>query len=278
MPPLLHAGLKRQPAGYRFATADYDLLQAIVIHHGELWARLDGAPPTRLRRGMALLLRPGSRFELACPRRGYDGVFAIASAGRVGRGRSHSFPAGRHLAVLAGEMRHAIASGVAARPGVLDDFARLFLRLAEMAGAPPPPTPEPWAERVERLLDFHLYSATPVSEILRGLPLSARQIHRHYRAATGKGVKRALVEYKIAEAKKLLANSAINITTIAMELGFPSSQHFATRFRAIVGATPSAFRAGRSPLASGDDARAGSAPSSPRRSLTPSRASAVLRR
>lgn len=248
MSPLLHAGLKRQPAGYRFATADYGLLQAIVIHHGELWARLDGDPPARLRRGMALLLRPGSRFELACPRRGYDGVFAVASAEGVGRGRSHGFPAGRHLAVLAGEMRLAIASGAAARPGLLEDFARLLLRLAEQAGAPPTPTPEPWAERVERLLDFHLYSATPVSEILRGLSLGARQIHRHYRAATGKGVKRALIERKIAEAKKLLANPALDITTIAMELGFPSSQHFATRFRAIVGATPSAFRAGRCPL------------------------------
>jgi AraC-like DNA-binding protein len=245
MRTIVNAGLKRQPTGYRFSTLGYDLLQAIVVQDGELVAHFEGEAPARVRRGMALLLRPGSRFRLACPRRGYEGVFAVAQGAGEPRGPSRLFPAGRSLAVVAGEMRHAIESGAAAHPGLRDAFAGLLLRLAESAGAPPRPAPEPWAARVGRLLDFHLYSSAPVSEILRGLPLGARQIHRHYRAATGKGVKRALLERKVAEAKKLLANPALSVTAIAMELGFPSSQHFATQFRAVAGTTPSAWRAAR---------------------------------
>ncbi|MCC7518765.1 MAG: AraC family transcriptional regulator [Verrucomicrobiae bacterium] len=239
---ILHAGLKQQPSGYRFATYDYDQLQVIVVQNGELAVELEGDPIRRARRGMVLLLRPGSRFRLACPRRGYDGVFAVARAAEERPGPSRLLPAGRSLAVVAGEMRHAIESGAAAHPGLLHAFAALILRLAEAAGDASLPASEPWADRVGRLLNFHLYSSTPVAEILRGLPLGARQIHRHYKAATGKGVKRDLLERKIAEAKRLLANPTISVTAVAMELGFPSSQHFATCFRAITGTTPTAFQ------------------------------------
>lgn len=242
MRSIVNAGLKRQPTGYRFATGNYDLLQAIVVQNGELVVELEGGPARRAHRGMALLLRPGSRFKLSCPRHGYDGVYAVVPApeGRVGPSRL--FPADRTLAVVAGEMRHEIESGATAHPGLLNDFAALLLRLAECAGAPVSPAADSWANRVVRLLDSHLYSSTPVAEILRGLPLGARQIHRYFHRATGQGVKRHLLERKIAEAKKLLANPALKITAIAMDLGFPSSQHFATQFRAIAGHTPGAWR------------------------------------
>lgn len=242
MRTILNAGLKRQPTGYRFTTSSYDLLQAIVIQNGELVVELEGAPPRRALRGMAVLLRPGSRFRLSCPRRGYDGVSVVAPAAEGKSGPSQLLPAGRTLAVVAVEMRNAIECGAAAQDGLLHDFAALLLRLTESAAAPVEPASDTWAERIVRLLDSHLYSSTPVAEILRGLPLGARQIHRHVHAATGKGVKRYLLERKIAEARKLLANPALKITAIAMDLGFPSSQHFATQFRAIAGTTPSAFR------------------------------------
>jgi AraC-like DNA-binding protein len=242
MRTIANAGLKRQPPGYRFATSNYDLLQAIVVQNGELVVKLEDGSTRRAIRGMALLLRPGSRFMLSCPRRGYDGVFVVVPASKEQTGPSHLFPAGRTLAVVAIEMRNAIESGAAAHPGLLHAFAALLLRLVENAEAPVSPSGDSWADRVGHLLDSHLYSSTPVAEILRGLPLGARQIHRHFQAATGKGVKRHLLERKIMEAKKLIANPALKITAIAMDLGFPSSQHFATQFRAIVGMTPSAWR------------------------------------
>jgi AraC-like DNA-binding protein len=47
---------------------------------------------------------------------------------------------------------------------------------------------------------------------------------------------------KLAEARKLLVETSLPVSTIAAELGFPSSQHFATRFRKLTGQSPSALR------------------------------------
>jgi AraC-like DNA-binding protein len=51
-----------------------------------------------------------------------------------------------------------------------------------------------------------------------------------------------LINIRITEAIKLLKRSEVHITDIALDVGFYSSQHFATTFKKLTGYTPSEFR------------------------------------
>lgn len=51
-----------------------------------------------------------------------------------------------------------------------------------------------------------------------------------------------LINIRISEAIKLLKKTEINVTNIALDTGFYSSQHFATTFKKLTGYTPSEYR------------------------------------
>jgi AraC-like DNA-binding protein len=51
-----------------------------------------------------------------------------------------------------------------------------------------------------------------------------------------------LINIRISEAIKLLKKPEVNVTNIALDMGFYSSQHFATTFKKLTGYTPSQFR------------------------------------
>lgn len=51
-----------------------------------------------------------------------------------------------------------------------------------------------------------------------------------------------LINIRISEAIKLLKKPEVNVTNIALDIGFYSSQHFATTFKKLTGYTPSQFR------------------------------------
>ncbi|MEN9884622.1 MAG: hypothetical protein RLZZ420_1839 [Bacteroidota bacterium] len=51
-----------------------------------------------------------------------------------------------------------------------------------------------------------------------------------------------LINIRISEAIKLLKKKEVNMTNIALDLGFYSSQHFATTFKKLTGYTPSEYR------------------------------------
>jgi AraC-like DNA-binding protein len=51
-----------------------------------------------------------------------------------------------------------------------------------------------------------------------------------------------LINIRISESIKLLKRSDVHVTDIAMDVGFYSSQHFATTFKKLTGYTPSEFR------------------------------------
>jgi len=51
-----------------------------------------------------------------------------------------------------------------------------------------------------------------------------------------------LINIRITEAIKLLKRPNVHVTDIALDVGFYSSQHFATTFKKLTGYTPSEFR------------------------------------
>jgi AraC-like DNA-binding protein len=114
----------------------------------------------------------------------------------------------------------------------------LFEQLASMrAGLTGTPTE---LVRLRALLDQHLEEST-LAWAARRLGVSPRGLQRVLLDA-GTSFRAERVHARIRKAKWLLSTSDMPLSDVALEVGCPSQQHFASLFRAQVGTTPSAWR------------------------------------
>lgn len=245
MKRVLGAGRKHQPRGYRNELRDYPQFMVLVVLRGELVVddhrvREAVAPPG------VVVLTPGIDVVLSTPRTGYHGFYV------EGLPEECDLPPGAHrirpdagILQTVADIEHELA-----HPSPDDATPALYqLLLARCARRCRPDGARAdaalVAEQVDRLLRANLYRQAPLDDILAPLPLGRRQLARIYRRERGTTIKRAQLALKIAEARALLRSPQLSVTAIAFDLGFPSSQHFATAFRAIAGMSPQAWR--RSP-------------------------------
>lgn len=254
------SALKSQPPGYTFSTDRYEMFQVIVVSSGELHLTLEGSTPAHRRTlgpgGVAILRREGS-FKLASPSTGYRGVcyldFEATEEAFVGD--PLSLLAGRWLRDLAELLEDALcrgdSSGNSGRstPALLGEaMARRALAEANTEpagddGDDPPALSAVWAARVADVVHATIYfGAADFRERLAALPLSYRQLCRHFAREYGVSIGRYRSDARIAEAKRLLRSGGLSVTAVAHELRYPSSQKFAAQFRATTGCTPSEFR------------------------------------
>jgi len=103
-----------------------------------------------------------------------------------------------------------------------------------------------YRQRICRAMNFisqHLDREPSLEEIARSANFSAFHFHRIFKAVTGETVfgfmRRLRLEWA---ANRLLGQPQEDITTVAMECGFSSSQNFAKAFRAQFNASPTEFR------------------------------------
>ena len=103
-----------------------------------------------------------------------------------------------------------------------------------------------YRQRVCRAMNFisdNLDRELTLEEIARAASFSPFHFHRIFKAATGEPVfgfmRRLRLEWA---ANRLLSNPRGDVTSIALDCGFSSSQNFAKAFRARYGTSPSAFR------------------------------------
>lgn len=82
-----------------------------------------------------------------------------------------------------------------------------------------------------------------VDELARHAGLSVSHFKRRFKAETGLSPRQFILRDKVEAAKRKLQEGR-SVTDVALDLGFVSSQYFATVFRRITGTTPSAFRRG----------------------------------
>ncbi len=91
-------------------------------------------------------------------------------------------------------------------------------------------------------LEARLGSDVGLAEIAAEVGLTPRHYTRLFQAATGLPPHAWVMRRRIEHACELLADPARTVTDVALELGFASSQHFATTFRKHTGQTPSNYR------------------------------------
>ncbi|MBN1809797.1 MAG: helix-turn-helix transcriptional regulator [Planctomycetes bacterium] len=243
-------GRKSQPPGYRYETTCYDQLQVIYITTGRLIFETGGAD-TVLQRGGVALLRETSAFSLRCERIGYRGIWWADYTRSVPafRGSAAAFVADAGIHALAEMMLAEIRSPSLGSAELMNSIGRSLawraVRLAETGAAnyDPRGAARFWAEAARQAVDANLYTGLGVREALSSLGMSYRQVSRHFTEIFGVAPKEYQVRARIAEAERLLATTSLPVTTVALELGYCSSQHFATQFQEATGRSPREYRA-----------------------------------
>jgi AraC-like DNA-binding protein len=96
--------------------------------------------------------------------------------------------------------------------------------------------------RLEQTLRENLAHQWTVEEMAALVGLGTTAFSEKVKNFTGFSPLNYLINIRISEAIKLLKRQNVNVTDIALDIGFYSSQHFATTFKKFTGYTPSEFR------------------------------------
>lgn len=119
--------------------------------------------------------------------------------------------------------------------------------LLEVIAAAHTHTVPPGEARLEQLLN-EIRSAPekdyPLDQLARQAGMAPSHLTARFRALTGLPPRQFLLDCRMKAARRLLQETPLPVTEIALRLGFCSSQHFANLFRRHTGVTPLACRAG----------------------------------
>jgi AraC-like DNA-binding protein len=96
--------------------------------------------------------------------------------------------------------------------------------------------------KLEETLRKNLSHQWTVEEMAALVGLGTTAFNEKVKNFTGFSPLNYLINIRISEAIKLLKRQDENVTDIALETGFYSSQHFSTTFKKLTGYTPSQFR------------------------------------
>ncbi|WP_333819542.1 AraC family transcriptional regulator [Ohtaekwangia sp.] len=96
--------------------------------------------------------------------------------------------------------------------------------------------------KLEETLRQNLSHQWTVEEMAALIGLGTTAFSEKVKNYTGFSPLNYLINIRISEAIKLLKKQEMNVTTIALETGFYSSQHFSTTFKKLTGYTPVEFR------------------------------------
>lgn len=102
--------------------------------------------------------------------------------------------------------------------------------------------------KLEQTLRENLSHQWTVEEMAALVGLGITAFSEKVKSFTGFSPLNYLINIRISEAIKLLKRQDVHVTDIALDVGFYSSQHFATTFKKLTGYTPSEFRKKNLPL------------------------------
>ncbi|MFN4033341.1 MAG: helix-turn-helix transcriptional regulator [Fimbriimonadales bacterium] len=103
----------------------------------------------------------------------------------------------------------------------------------------------PDESRLQAALEYlqsHLSDPNALQKVSQRLHVSPRQCQRLFRVAMGCSPSEYLTELRLRRAAALLVSTNLNVSEIALEVGYLSLSHFSRVFRERFGKTPRAFR------------------------------------
>ena len=119
-------------------------------------------------------------------------------------------------------------------------------RAQDGAAAPGESRVSAWARRVMALLDEQVGAPeVGLLAVADQLGLGERELRGRFLTEVGCTPAQYLTRLRVQAAQQRLAESPQRVTQIAFDLGFTSSQYFATFFRKHVGQSPAEYRSGR---------------------------------
>lgn len=104
------------------------------------------------------------------------------------------------------------------------------------------PDSEKWLSDVLEYMDHHLEENLQVPDFAAISRLSVSRFKARFREIVGTAPAEFFLAKRIRAAQERLARTSLPVTRIAHDLGFSSSQSFATTFRRFSGKTPTDFR------------------------------------
>ncbi|MHB9110706.1 MAG: helix-turn-helix domain-containing protein [Armatimonadota bacterium] len=243
------AGIKGRTPGYRYDTTGLDHFQLIYVLTGELFMTVQNhvmpAHPDDV-----VIMPFGSAFRLHCEGQSYQGVFVnytgeLPPAYQGWEGRV--LPGSPAMRAVAGLLNEEIRRSGQGAEAILHHLGMtlVLLGMRLVQGEPAETvtrTADTWVELARQRIERTIYSGQSLREILAGVPLSYRQLARHFQAVLGMTPKQYQQQCRLREAERLLRTTRQSITSIALELGFNSSQHFSALFRRERGECPSSYR------------------------------------
>jgi len=96
----------------------------------------------------------------------------------------------------------------------------------------------PAVVRVKELLDHQYQQPWRLADLARVAGLSPTHLAELFTRDVGVPPRQYLLQVRIERAKEYLTQKVVPITTLAIELGFSSSQHFAAAFKRLTGKSP----------------------------------------
>ena len=100
---------------------------------------------------------------------------------------------------------------------------------------------EAQCRKLRRHIDDRLGEELRLAELSALCGLGERQFSILFRRAFGKPVHRYVLEQRLAQGARWLANGSYDIAEIALRTGFSSQSHFTTMFRRAYGVTPRCY-------------------------------------
>lgn len=91
-------------------------------------------------------------------------------------------------------------------------------------------------------LNQHLREPVPMSALVRRVGFSRSHLFAIFKSVTGMTPNDYYLRIRIEKAQQLLARSDCQVTDVALETGFSSSQYFSSVFRKYTGQTPVEYR------------------------------------
>ncbi len=121
------------------------------------------------------------------------------------------------------------------------------LKRAALARLPPASTTHAASHRelvaqAEAFMERSFWRSLTRADISRAVGMSEPHLGRLFRSSTGRSVLQRLIEIRIEHAKRLLRESDLQITQIALDIGINSFSHFSYTFKRATGLSPSDYR------------------------------------